>query len=120
MHALIVEDDQLVARDFAALVQRYGAQTVAHASDAEGALAAADARHPDVALVDIRIDGPVDGLIVGETLALSGIPVIYVSGEIDEAVLWNRHYAIDVLRKPVTEPELRSALATALAPTRSG
>lgn len=113
MHALVVEDDCLVARDCAALLRRQGASSVDLARSAEEALRAAERCPPRVALVDIHIDGPVNGMLVGEMLAQDGAGVIYISGRIDQAVLWGRGHAVDILRKPVDERELKKAVATA-------
>lgn len=113
MQALVVENNRLVARDYEALLLRYGAYTVGMAATAEEALRAAQVSRPDVALIDIRLDGPVGGLLVGETLAEEGVAVIYVSGEIDDAALWGRDHAIEILRKPIDESELKRALAAA-------
>jgi len=115
MHALIVEDDRLVARDYARLLRHHGARTVDLASGAESALMAADRTPPAVALVDITLQGNVTGLTLGELLADRGTAVIYISGRIDDAVLDARDHAIDILAKPLKELDLAAALATARA-----
>lgn len=111
MQALVVEDEPLAALDFAEALRRLGAARVDVAHDGERALALAEARVPDLALVDLNLDGPLDGLTVGEELAGMGVAVIYATGSVDRAILYGRSHAADVLRKPISERDLAQSLA---------
>jgi CheY-like chemotaxis protein len=72
MHALMVEGNGLAAQDFAERPWRHGAATVERTSTAEAALLASERWQPDVASIDIGLNGPLDGLMVGEILAQQG------------------------------------------------
>ena len=55
MRAVIADDNLLVRRGIAALLEEAGVDVIAQADDVEGLLAAVDADVPDVAIVDIRM-----------------------------------------------------------------
>jgi DNA-binding NtrC family response regulator len=78
---LIVEDDCITALALHRAVTRMGHTVVACASSAAEAMAAVQAYRPDVVLLDIRLRGAQDGVLVGTDIqALWSIPVIYLSG----------------------------------------
>jgi len=55
MRVVIADDNLLVRRGIAALLEEAGVDVIAQADDVEGLLAAVDADVPDVAIVDIRM-----------------------------------------------------------------
>jgi len=55
MRVVIADDNLLVRRGIAALLEEAGVDMIAQADDVEGLLAAVDADVPDVAIVDIRM-----------------------------------------------------------------
>jgi DNA-binding NtrC family response regulator len=113
-HLLIVEDDRITAQALHCAVTRMGHCVVARAASAAEAMAAVQAYRPDVVLLDIRLAGPHDGVLVGTDIqALWSIPVIYLSGsdpakwalpDFPEA-LWC------YLAKPIDWDQLRDILA---------
>ena len=111
---LIVEDDAITALALQRAVTRMGHQVVARTASAADAMAAVQAYRPDVVLLDIRLAGPQDGLIVGTDIqALWSIPVIYLSGA-DPAQLGLRDFPEALwcaLTKPIDWGQLRDTLA---------
>jgi DNA-binding NtrC family response regulator len=78
---LIVEDDRITALALQRAVTRMGHTVVARASSAFEAMAAVQAYHPDVVLLDIHLAGPHDGLLMGiDMQTFWSTPVIYLSG----------------------------------------
>lgn len=59
---LVVEGETIVAHDIQQTLSSLGYETFAVASSAEEAWTRAAERRPDVALVDIRINGRADGI----------------------------------------------------------
>jgi PAS domain S-box-containing protein len=110
---LVVEDERIVARDLQETLCALGYDAFAIASSAEEALARASERRPDIALLDIRIKGKLDGI---ETAALLrerfGVPVIYLTAHADEATLERakKTEPQGYLIKPVKSAELHSAI----------
>ncbi len=114
---LIVEDESIVANDLQATLAALGFDAFAIAASAEEAMARAGERRPDVALVDVRIKGRLDGIKTAQLLRERfGIPIVYLTAHTDDATveraLKTRPYGY--LLKPVKVPELRSAIESAL------
>ncbi len=114
---LIVEDERIVAKDLQQTLAGLGYDAFAIAATAEQALAIASERCPDLALMDIRIKGEVDGIEVARILRENfGIPVVFLTAHADGATLERakktQPYAY--LLKPVKVPELRSAIEVSL------
>ena len=59
---LIVEDEPVVARDLQRTLERSGFTVPAVAASGEDALRRAEETHPDMALMDIVLHGPMDGI----------------------------------------------------------
>ena len=58
---LVVEDEQIVAEDLSLKLRRIGHQVVGMASSGEAAIRLAKDLHPDLVLMDIRLQGKMDG-----------------------------------------------------------
>jgi DNA-binding NtrC family response regulator len=116
---LIVEDDRITALALQRAVTRMGHTVVARVASAAEAMAAVQANRPDAVLLDIRLSGPQDGLLVGVDMqTFWSTPVIYLSGldptqlglpEFPEA-LWC------YIAKPIDWDRLRDTLARLFPP----
>ena len=114
---LIVEDERVIAKDIQQTLQDMGYDAFAIASSAEEALARVTERCPDLVLMDIRIEGPHDGIEAAKLLgALHDVPVIFLSAHADEATLNEARKAAPYafLAKPVKPADLRGAIETSL------
>ena len=81
---LIVEDDAMVASYVAEVLVEAGFQVAGVASTASEALSLAEQRSCVLALVDIRLPGPQDGIeIAGELRRRFGVGAIFLSGTSD-------------------------------------
>ena len=80
-HALVIEDDYLVADYIAALAEISGATSTAIASSEEEALKSAKSRRPSIILCDVRLDGGCE-LSAAKSIheRLGPIPVLYITG----------------------------------------
>lgn len=119
---LIVEDEPIVAADIAQMLARLGYRVVGRAATGQQAVEKAAALQPDVVLMDIRLEGPMDG-IGAAALIQQGrrVPIIYLSAFSDGATLAR---AIDTqplayVVKPFREDDLRVAVEVALARHRT-
>ena len=114
---LIVEDERIVAKDLQQTLNGLGYQAYAIASSAEDAIARASERCPDVVLMDIRIEGSLDGIQTAELLKRRfDVPVVFLTAHSDDATL-ERAKRVDphgYLIKPLRTAELRSALEMSL------
>lgn len=81
---LIVEDDMILMMINKKYVQSLGHHVIAAVTDGESAIKAAQEYSPDYILMDIRIEGPLDGIETAEKInEFSKIPIIYISGNSD-------------------------------------
>ncbi|MCW3084656.1 MAG: domain S-box [Bacteroidetes bacterium] len=110
---LVVEDDYILALVQTKFLQKMGFDVVAAVTTGEGAIAAVKEFSPDIIVMDVRIDGPLDGV---QTMLLikefSGVPVIYLSGNSEMAML-ERSKETNTkgfLVKPVNYKELEAIL----------
>ena len=85
---LLVEDESIVARDLQQCLRDLGYDVFGVAASAEEAMAQASERRPDIALVDIRIKGRLDGVKTAQLLQERfGVPIVYMTGHADDATL---------------------------------
>ncbi len=81
---LLVEDERLIAVDIRARLESAGHAVCAIAADANSALEEVVRHRPDMALMDIRIRGPVDGIEVARRFRDEfGTPVIFLTASAD-------------------------------------
>jgi DNA-binding NarL/FixJ family response regulator len=116
---LIVEDELLIAINNAGVVDDIGCDVVGIAATAADALAIAEQRRPDLAIVDITLGDGMDGVELARRLiARHGMRVIFASAQHDERT---RHRADLVgpagfLRKPFPDRALQDLVRRSLAP----
>ena len=77
MKVLVVEDEWIVARDLSDLMNRFGHTVVGVAANATDALRLAAAEKPDLILMDIQLEGVMDGSATAtEIVRRHAIPVV--------------------------------------------
>ncbi len=114
---LIVEDEGLVAHDIETMAQRAGYEVCGLATSGEEALQLASSLKPDVALIDIILKGPLDGIEVAQKIwGELEIPAIYVTAYADELTLNRARETapFGYILKPFDERELRVNIEMAL------
>jgi DNA-binding NarL/FixJ family response regulator len=114
---LVVEDETIVAHDLEQMLEELGYDTCGIAASADEALARAGKKRPDIALVDIRIKGKLDGIKTAELLhERFGTPVVYLTAHADDATVQRaaRTRPRGYLLKPVKRSALKSTLSVAL------
>lgn len=119
---LIVEDEALVASYIEEVLAESGFSIAGIASSGPEALAVAAERRPDLALVDIRLTGPIDGIELACLLRqLSGIRAIFLSGLVDNATTARAAVAqpLGFLAKPFLPSQVFKEIEQALAALRA-
>src|SRR5688572_30310581 len=114
---LIVEDEVVVALDLKERVTRLGYEVVDLASKGEQAVTKAKLLDPNVILMDIRLQGKMDGVAAATKIHLTNhTPIVYLTAYSDPSTL--RRVMEDApsayLLKPVDERELEVALRAAV------
>src|SRR5688572_21822912 len=113
---LIVEDDGNIAATIRELLHSLGYEVIAIAATSVEALARVAERCPDVVLMDIRIQGELDGIATAEILKQRfDVPIVYLTAHADEATVERakKTEPFGYLMKPINPPELRGAIEIA-------
>ena len=114
---LVVEDESIVAMDLQYKLQDLGYSVPYVTRSGEGALERVAESKPDLVLMDIRLDGAMDGIeAAGHIRDRFGIPIIYLTAHADEDTLKRAKVTepIGYVLKPINEGALRTAIETAL------
>lgn len=114
---LIVEDERIVARDLSESLESMGYRVVGNAADTHTAIELAAEHLPALVLMDVRIDGEVDGIETANVLrSRFGIPVIFLTAYADDETLSRaKHSApLGYIVKPFKSAELRGTIEMAL------
>src|SRR5687768_11120120 len=119
---LIVEDERITAEHLHDVLVDFGYEVTGLASSGAEAIANAEEAHPDLALMDIRIKGEMDGTETARVLRQRfDIPVVYLTAHADRETLSRAKDAepLGYLIKPFQEQELRASIEMALHKHRS-
>ena len=114
---LLVEDDALIAEDIRVIVENYGYSILWIASTARAAIENADKFKPDLIMMDIVLDGEIDGIEAAEKIkARMDIPIVYLTAHADENTLERakKTEPYGYVLKPFQEQELKTVIDTAL------
>lgn len=107
---LIVEDDTLTAMTLQDALEEAGYVVMDLTGRHQDAIIAARAGKPDLALVNIELEGRDDGIALARDLTSMGIPVLFISGQSSRASS-ARTAAVGSLPKPYTPTEMVDAVA---------
>ncbi|MBV8165244.1 MAG: response regulator [Alphaproteobacteria bacterium] len=115
---LIVEDDATIALGLRMLLYHWGYDVIAVAASGEHALVLAAAEPPDLVLMDVRLEGPMDGIATAGVLRFQhSMPVLFLTAQHDPRTLERlaNAEAGGVLLKPVDPDHLRATISELLA-----
>lgn len=114
---LVVEDEAIVALDLVHRLQNLGYIVCGSTANGQQAIQLANDERPDLVLMDIRLDGDLDGI---ETAAYirdkHGMNVIFITAYSDDEIL-KRALNVGAYRfllKPFDDRELRDSINDAL------
>jgi CheY-like chemotaxis protein len=119
---LIVEDEALVASYIEEVLTSSGFHVAGIASSGAEALSHVHEHRPDLALIDIRLTGPIDGIDLASRLREQfGLPAIFLSGLIDDHTVERAAAAqpLGFLQKPFRPSQVFNAIERALSPQNS-
>ena len=114
---LVVEDEVIIAADLAKGLETLGYRACGLASTGEEAAAMAIVQKPDLILMDIYLNGDMDGVEAARLIRRhQPVPVVFISGYAD-AELLDRTKSADpfgFILKPFNIYEIRAAVEIAL------
>lgn len=114
---LVVEDQGIVATDIQRCLEDAGFEVTGIATSMEDAIQDASQSRPDLVLMDIRIQGPADGIDAGDHLHRKfGLPIVYLTAHDDRDTMSRakRTEPMAFLIKPFKPAELTSTVEIAL------
>lgn len=113
----IVEDEGIVAADLQTMLKRLGYNVVGMAASGEEAVEGVARTLPDLVLMDIRLQGDMDGIQTAEHIMVHHeIPVTYLTAYADETTLERAKTTLPYgyILKPFEERDLRTTIELAL------
>jgi DNA-binding NtrC family response regulator len=113
---LIVEDEFAVAMELQDRLERLGYTVVGHELSGDDAIARATATRPDLVLMDVRLDGRMDGIEAARAIrAIHPVPVVFVTAYSDDETVQRAAETapFGYVVKPIEERELYAALEVA-------
>ncbi|MGB5477582.1 MAG: PAS domain S-box protein, partial [Thermoanaerobaculia bacterium] len=114
---LVVEDEAIVAMDLKRALEGFGYTVPGIAISGSEALEIATSTRPDIVLMDIQLDGHMDGVEVAHRINdLLDVPIVFLTAYSNETTLQRAKTAhpYGFLLKPYQERELRGAVEVAL------
>lgn len=114
---LVVEDEALVALDLKRRLTGFGYEVIGTVASGGEAIAMVERSPPDLVLMDIQIQGPLDGVATAQAITERwDIPIVFLTAHSDQATV-NRAQAVQpfgYLFKPFRDREIQVTLELAL------
>ncbi len=114
---LVVEDESIIAIDIRNRVLNLGYGVSGAVATGEDAIAKAEETLPDLVLMDIKLQGEIDGVEAASRIRLDlDIPVVYLTAYANASILERAKFTepFGYLVKPFDDTELKAALEIAL------
>ena len=114
---LVVEDETIVALDLRSRLESLGYEVLGSVGDGETAIEKARLLKPDVVLMDINLQGSIDGIEAALKIRQNRpVPVIYVTACVDEPTLQRAKVTepFGYIIKPFEDRELHSHIEIAI------
>ena len=115
--ALLVEDEAVVALSLQNQLQTLGYEVISIVSNGAEAIERAATDSPDIILMDIRLEGDLDGFETAEIIRQQyDTPIIFLTSFLDEKRMERARFAMPFgyVFKPAQERELKTAIEMAL------
>lgn len=113
--AVIVEDEQLIVVYLSDLCELYDVEVVGTSDNGEDAIRTIRETRPDFVLMDVRLNGEMDGVDVAKTVYDEQNPmkIVYITGSNEPPTIAKikTDHPYKILIKPVLPDDLRRVLA---------
>jgi len=117
LHALLVEDQTIIALDTEAMLRELGAASVHSCTTADAALAWLKNEKTDIGVLDVSL-GDVTSFPVADYLQNASVPFIFTTGYGDSGIIPERFADAPIARKPYTLKTLSTAIDKCLSARR--
>ena len=76
---LILEDEVIIAKSIKSYIEKFGYAVTGIARNGQDAISLANEKSPDLAILDVVIDGEIDGIDTAKELIKLNIPFMYLT-----------------------------------------
>jgi PAS domain S-box-containing protein len=113
---LLVEDERIEAMDIKQTLESFGYEVPYVTSSGEDAIKKAPAILPDLILMDIILNGKIDGIQVANEIEKLDIPVIYLTAHTEESTVQKAKLTdpYGYIIKPYEQKDLKNAIDIAI------
>jgi len=115
---LIIEDEQIVAQDLQNLLRRLGHTPIGSAGNGPDAIRMAAETQPDLILMDVRLDGDMDGVEASIEIARKcAVPIVYLTAYSDSFIARpsSMVFPFLCLAKPFSAAAVEAVIESALS-----
>lgn len=112
---LIADDDAAIAETMTGVLEKLGYHVVGIVSTGEAAVNEAVNKHPDLVIMDVVLDGTINGIEASRQIEeFMNVPIIFMTGHRNIAAAMRANKRT-ILAKPFTSQELQQSIEAALA-----
>ena len=114
---LIVEDEPIIASDIEMTLEELGYEITSVEDNAEDALKSIEENKPDLVMLDINLEGDIDGVMLAQDInEQHKIPFVYLTSNADKLTInrVKRTNPAGFVLKPFSEKDLQSNIEIAL------
>lgn len=114
---LIVEDEAIIADHISDCVEQMGHSVISIIDDGNDLISEIGNLSPDIALLDIKISGTIDGVDVAHHLNRLGIPFVFISSNADDKTLSRVKLTnpLGFIFKPFSKEQLKLSIELAIS-----
>ena len=114
---LLVEDEEIILADLSRTLEKQGYEIAGTALSGPEAVLVAASVQPDVVLMDVQLQGRMDGLEAARQIRqTSQVPIVFVTANSNTLQLANLPVHCNRISKPFSPRQLREALELAFSP----
>ena len=115
---IIVEDEIIIALDLKLRLENLGYEIIHTAFNGEDAIKRTGETNPDLILMDIQLNGEMDGINVAQQIRrLYNIPFIYLTGSYEDSLIDRAKQTnpVGFINKPFDETEIQILIEKAIS-----
>ncbi|MCG6139936.1 MULTISPECIES: response regulator [Leptospira] len=112
---LIVEDEPFLGLNIKQKIESFGFHVIAVVPSGDEAFQIVSEKVPDLILMDINLEGSLDGIETAESLREQfSVPVLFLTGFLDDTARHriNQNASYAYLMKPFTSEQLKEAVSS--------
>lgn len=115
MKVIIGEDEVIIAEDLMEVVEKLGHEVLAVEYNEKNILDAIQKLHPELVLLDIRMDRRDSGFEIAKAIKTKGVPFIFITSHHDDDTITKAHSLdpIGYIVKPFTFQQIKATLSLA-------